>query len=99
MPMMNFTKIEIVDDHPVRPSVDHSEFVIHKLLDSTSPNPSAFDVYADAHSGGANTAMGDGSVVLSDPVTPFRVPDPVTVAGGDIEGFKPLFAFTSPDLL
>jgi prepilin-type processing-associated H-X9-DG protein len=53
-------------------AVERSGYVFNKLVDETSlpPNTSAFDAYsADAHTGGANGAMYDGSVVfVSDPI-------------------------------
>jgi prepilin-type processing-associated H-X9-DG protein len=65
------------------------EFVFNKLCDAdgTRPSTSAFDAYsADAQTGGANVAMGDGSVrFLSDPgVVHDAQPQPVLMVIADI---------------
>jgi hypothetical protein len=107
--------------------VNHSEFVVTKLVDATSttfdqpvpPKPSAFDVYADANTAQGGTSIASVTDLIIDPFNPSAafgdgsvrfVHDPVVVhVGGalpvfvqsaDLDGlFKPLFAFTSLDLM
>jgi prepilin-type processing-associated H-X9-DG protein len=69
--MPAFMKWEGVDGTSASSTSHARGLVTLTLVDWTSahfdehPNASAFDAYsADAHSGGANAAMGDGSVVF-----------------------------------
>jgi prepilin-type processing-associated H-X9-DG protein len=66
----NYAKIEMDVVRPGQSDLGHADLLFHTTADPIGPSPSAFDAYsADAHTGGANGAMYDGSVVfVSDPI-------------------------------
>jgi hypothetical protein len=102
----NYGKIDMVGPPPGQSSGSFNPFSIHKLSDSSGPmfdqpvppNPSAFDAYADTPVANGGTPLSSVTDLIIDPFNP-------SAALGDgsvvfvVDPIKPLFAFTSPDLL